>query len=165
MYQLIDKQAPLFTVRVVKPLGGIAHIDLKKLIAQGKWIILFFYPGNFALETPSYITILSDRYEEFKQYGAAVLGISSDTVYTHRAWTELTRQEGGVGPLQIPLASDRNFAVSLAYGVLNDEHSMPGKAVFIIDSLGKIRYIKHYKRQIHYNVDELLAVLSNLNRH
>lgn len=164
MHHLLETKAPMFKVQTVSPQGGIEHICLQEIMNKNKWMILFFYPGNFALESPAYITILSDRYDEFKQIQTEVIGISSDTIYTHFAWIGLRRQEGGAGPLQISLASDRNFAVSLAYGVLDKEQGLPEKAVFIIDPSGKIRYIKQYKRQIHYNIDELLKALVNLQR-
>lgn len=164
MHHLIEKNAPLFTMRAVMPKAGIGKIDLAAYMEQKKWIILLFYPGDFAIETPAYITILSDRYEEFKRQQAELIGISTDTIYTHLAWIQLDRQQGGVGPIHFPLASDRNFAVSTAYGVLNQEIGMPIKTIFIIDPTGKIRYMKQYHRQIHYNVDEVLQVLSNLQK-
>lgn len=162
MDHLLEQTAPLFTMPAVIPKGGIEEINLEKMIGKNKWLVLFFYPGNFAIETPAYITILSDRYEEFRQRKTEVVAISTDTVYAHTAWTGLDRKDGGVGPIRIPLASDRNLVVSTAYKVLNQEQGMPMKVVFIIDPVGKVRYIKQYRRQIHYNIDELLLELSNL---
>jgi hypothetical protein len=60
----------------------------------------------------------SDRVEDFKKIGAEVVACSVDSKFTHLAWTERSRREGGLGPMNIPLLSDLTHKIAQDYGVL-----------------------------------------------
>ncbi len=69
---------------------------------KGKWVVLLFYPLDFTFVCPTELTAFSDRYDEFEGIGAEVIGISTDSVYSHRAWLNLDRDKGGVAGLKYP---------------------------------------------------------------
>ncbi|MEW9032424.1 MAG: redoxin domain-containing protein, partial [Planifilum fimeticola] len=64
---------------------------------RGKWLVLFFYPLDFTFVCPTEITALSDRYEEFQELNADILGVSTDSKFSHRAWINTPREENGLG--------------------------------------------------------------------
>ncbi|MHB9024809.1 MAG: peroxiredoxin [Armatimonadota bacterium] len=129
---------------------------------QGKWLILFFYPLDFTFVCPTEITALSDRYKEFTDLGADILGVSTDSVYSHRAWIKTDRDNGGIGPINYPLASDMTHDVSRDYGVLVEEDGVALRGLFIIDPDGILQYAVVHNMNIGRSVVETLRVLKAL---
>lgn len=129
---------------------------------QGKWLVFFFYPLDFTLVCPTEITALSDRYEEFLELGADVLGCSTDSVFSHRAWINTPQEEHGIAGLKYPLASDITKSVSRDYGVLIEEEGIALRGLFIIDPLGYLQYAVVNSLSIGRSVDETLRVLEAL---
>jgi len=73
----------------------------------------------------------------------ATLGISTDSKFSHFAWTSQSRKEGGLGPnLILPLIADRNMKISRDYGVLIEDEGIALRGLFIIDPQGILRYVK-----------------------
>ena len=82
--------------------------------------MLLFYPLDFTFVCPTELTAFSDQYDQFEGIGAEVIGISTDSVYSHRAWLQAPRDKGGVEGLKYPLASDITKEMADNYGVLID---------------------------------------------
>ena len=70
---------------------------------------------------PTEITAFSDRIEEFKAINTEVVACSVDSKYTHLAWINNPRAEGGLAGLKIPLLSDLTKQISKDYGVLLED--------------------------------------------
>lgn len=70
---------------------------------------------------PTEILAFSDRIKEFKKINTEVVACSVDSHFTHLAWINTPRKEGGLGSIQIPLLSDLNHNISKAYGVFLDD--------------------------------------------
>ena len=87
----------------------------------GRWLAMMFYPRDFSFVCPTELTAFSGRGADFRQRGCALLGVSVDSLELHREWLERPPAEGGLGPLQFPLASDPDGAMARAYGVWVDE--------------------------------------------
>src|SRR5215831_9077251 len=85
---------------------------------RGKWLCLFFYPLDFTFVCPTEITAFSDRIRDFKKLGCEVVGCSVDSEYSHLAWINTPRKEGGLGALSYPLLADITKEIARAYGVL-----------------------------------------------
>ena len=85
---------------------------------RGKWLVMVFYPLDFTFVCPTELTTFSDRYQDFVDIGADIIGISTDSVYSHRAWLNTSRDKGGVEGLKYPLAADATKQVAGDYGVL-----------------------------------------------
>lgn len=73
---------------------------------KGKWLILFFWPFDFTFVCPTEVTSFSDSIAEFEDLDCEVLGVSVDSVHTHRAWIRTPRDQQGIGEVNFPLASD-----------------------------------------------------------
>lgn len=80
------------------------------------------------------------RLRDFEAAGAQVVGISTDSIYSHEAWA---RSLGGISYL---LLGDTHRAVSKAYGVHWPELNASHRAVFVIDRAGIVRFVERYGR-------------------
>jgi len=128
----------------------------------GKWLVLFFYPLDFTFVCPTEILGLSDAYDEFKKLGADVLGVSTDSVYSHRAWINTPRDQNGIAGVRFPLAADITKAVSRTYGVLVEDQGIALRGLFIIDPEGVLQYSVINCLNVGRSVDETLRVLQAL---
>jgi peroxiredoxin (alkyl hydroperoxide reductase subunit C) len=160
-YAKVGQPAPYFkmlSTKNLKTLDETVSLDDYK----GKWLILFFYPYDFSFVCPTEILALSARYDEFKELGADILGVSTDSVYSHKAWLQTTVEDGGIQGTQYLLASDNNHAVSEAYGVLVEEEGAALRGLFIIDPDGVLQYSVVHNMDLGRSVDETLRVLEGL---
>jgi peroxiredoxin 2/4 len=158
--RIVGKLAPEFEMEAVTPNGQFDTVRLADY--RGTWLVLFFYPLDFTFICPTEIVALSASYEDFKSVGAEVLGVSTDSKYSHRAWINMPRHEGGLGPLNYPLASDQLHKVSRDYGVYLEDEGKALRGLFIIDPGGVVRYQVVHELNVGRSVDEVLRVLQAL---
>ena len=142
--------------------GGFKKVSLKDY--AGKYVVLLFYPFDFTYVCPTELIAFSESMQRFKDMDTAVLGISTDSHFTHLAWTKTERKEGGVGKLNFPLLADISKEISHNYGVLvnNPEDDLYGAALrglYIIDGNGKIRSIQINDAPVGRSVDETIRLV------
>jgi len=125
---------------------------------KGKYVVLFFYPLDFTFVCPTEITAFSDRHDEFKKIGAEILGVSVDSQFTHLAWIQTPRKEGGLGDLKYPLVADLKKEIADAYGVLTGD-GIALRGLFIIDREGVVQHSTINNLGFGRSVDETLRVL------
>uniref|UniRef100_A0A8C6YP06 thioredoxin-dependent peroxiredoxin n=1 Tax=Nothoprocta perdicaria TaxID=30464 RepID=A0A8C6YP06_NOTPE len=77
--------------------------ELKLTDYEGKYLVFFFYPLDFTFVCPTEIIAFSDRIEEFRAINTEVVACSVDSKFTHLAWINTPRKQGGLGPMKIPL--------------------------------------------------------------
>ncbi len=133
--------------------------EIKLSNYRGKYVVLFFYPLDFTFVCPTEITAFSDRYDEFKALNTEVLGVSVDSQFSHLAWIQTSRKEGGLGELAYPLVSDIKKEISTAYNVLDPEAGVALRGLFIIDKEGVIQHSTINNLSVGRSVDETLRVL------
>jgi alkyl hydroperoxide reductase subunit AhpC len=104
------------------------------------------------------LAALEADHARFEEANAQVLGVSVDSVYSHRAFAE---QLGGIS---FPILADFHpkGEVARRYGVWREENGNSRRAVFIIDKNGTLRWSKVYERGNPDN-EELLTVIQGLN--
>ena len=129
---------------------------------RAKWLVLLFYPLDFTFVCPTELTAFSDRYDEFEGIGAEVIGVSTDSVYSHRAWLQTPRDKSGVEGLNYPLAADITKETSRDYGVLIEEKGIALRGLFVIDPEGVLRYEVVHDLNIGRSVEETLRVIQAL---
>jgi len=108
---------------------------------KGVWLVLLFYPFDFTYVCPTELLAFSDAHKSGKFDGikTEILGISTDSHHTHRAWLNTPRARGGLGSkIQFPLIGDVGKSISKMYDVLveDDSDPMAGAALrglYIID--------------------------------
>lgn len=95
---------------------------------------------DFTFVCPTEILAFNDALAQFKELNTEVLAVSTDSEYSHFAWANQPRKEGGLGPdLRLPLLADRNMKISRDYGVLIEEKGISLRGLFIIDPQGILR--------------------------
>lgn len=133
--------------------------DIKLADYAGKYVVLFFYPLDFTFVCPTEIIAFSDRVKEFQNIKCEVIGASTDSHFTHLAWINQPRKQGGLGSLDIPLLADKSMSVARAYGVLHEESGIPFRGLFIIDGKGVLRQITVNDLPVGRSVDETLRLV------
>ena len=125
---------------------------------RGKYVVLFFYPLDFTFVCPTEITAFSDRYSDFSSKNTEVLGVSVDSKFTHLAWIQTPRNEGGIGDINYPLVSDLKREICQSYNVLNEDGEAD-RGLFLINPNGIIMHSTINKAPVGRNIDETLRVL------
>lgn len=154
---IVQLQAPEFKAQAVMPDGSFKEISLSDY--KGKYVVLFFYPLDFTFVCPTEIIALSDRLAEFEARNTQVVGVSVDSHFSHFAWRNTSRKEGGIGEVAYPLVSDLDKSISRRYGVLVEKPGIALRGLFIIDATGKLRHITINDLPLGRNVDEVLRVV------
>ena len=151
----VGMQAPDFTATAVVD-QEFKDITLSQY--RGKYVVLFFYPLDFTFVCPTEITAFSDRYTDFSSKNTEVLGVSVDSKFTHLAWIQTPRNEGGIGDINYPLVSDLKREICQAYNVLNEDGEAD-RGLFIINPNGVIMHSTINKAPVGRNIDETLRIL------
>lgn len=152
----IQKPAPTFTKTAVVD-GTFEEISLDQY--KGQWVLLAFIPMAFTFVCPTEIIAYSDAVKKFADKNCQVLFASTDSEYTHLAWTNVARKDGGLGPINIPLLADRNLSLSRDYGVLLEDEGIALRGIFLIDPKGTLRQITINDLPVGRSVDESFRLL------
>jgi peroxiredoxin (alkyl hydroperoxide reductase subunit C) len=166
MCTLVTKEAPDFTAQAVMPDNSFAELKLSSY--RGRYVVLFFYPLDFTFVCPSEIIAFAAALEKFQKKNAQVLGCSVDSHFTHLAWKNTPRKQGGIGPIRYPLIADLNKQISRDFGVLLDSGPNSGialRGLFLIDKAGVVRHALINDLPIGRSVDEAIRVLDALQFH
>jgi alkyl hydroperoxide reductase subunit AhpC len=142
-------------------LDAVVNLEFKKVSLsdyQGKWVVLFFYPGDFTFVCPTEIKGFNKALSEFAAANAQVLAVSVDSKFSHLAWIK----SGALDTLDYPLLSDFSKQTARAYGVLDEEKSTARRGLFIVDPNGVIQYRVVHSDKVGRNVEETLRVLKAL---
>ena len=124
----------------------------------GKKVVLFFYPLDFTFVCPTEILAFSDAISEFKERNTEVIGCSVDSHFSHAAWTNTDRKEGGIKGITFPLVSDLNKTIAADYGVLLPA-GLALRGLFIVNEQGVLKHITINDNSLGRNVEEVLRVL------
>jgi len=159
--RLVGRKAPDFIMETELGNGKeFANASLSDY--RGKWLVLFFYPLDFTFVCPTEITALSLATQEFNKLNAQILGVSTDSKHSHRAWMNTPINDGGLGLINFPLAQDLTHTVSKNYGVLIEEEGIALRGLFIINPEGELKYEVVNHNDIGRSVEETLRVLQAL---
>ena len=129
---------------------------------KGKYVVLFFSPLDFTFVCPTEIVSFSDAAATFRQSNCEVLGCSIDSQFSHMRYCQMTRKDGGLGKMDIPLIADVTKQISRDYGVLIDhgeDNGVAFRGTFIIDTEGILRHISINDLPVGRNVDEVIRLV------
>ena len=124
-------------------------------ILANREVVLYFYPKD---NTPGCTTeahAFRDGYEAFKEMGAEVIGVSSDSVHSHR---DFATKCG----LPFSILSDEGGKLRKLYGVPSSLGFLPGRVTYIIDKRRKVRHIFSSQMNPSRHVDEAMKVLKSI---
>ena len=161
VFAKVGQPAPDFNLPSTKNME-----TLKEMVSlsdyKGKWLVLLFYPLDFTFVCPTELTAFSDSLDEFQGIGAEVIGISTDSVHSHRAWVKTPRDKNGIEGLKYPLASDVAGRLARQYNILVEEANIALRGLFIINPNGVLQYAVVHDLNIGRSVDETLRVIQGL---
>src|SRR5712692_8676210 len=129
-------------------------VRLRDLLGR-KTVVLYFYPKD---ETPGCVLearAFRDSYERFNEQGAEVVGVSSDSVKSHRRFAKRLG-------LPFLLLSDREGSVREMYGVEKTLGVLPGRVTYVIDKAGVVRQVYSSQLLATRHSREALSVLADL---
>ncbi len=159
MSVLVTKEAPEFKAQAVMPDGSFKEISLSDY--KGQYTVLFFYPLDFTFVCPTEIIAFSERVKEFEALGVQLIGVSIDSHFSHLAWRNTPRSQGGIGQIDYPLVADLNKDIARDYDVL-----LPGgialRGLFLIDKDGVVRHQVVNDLPLGRSVDDTLRMVQAL---
>ncbi|MDP3698081.1 MAG: redoxin domain-containing protein [Nanoarchaeota archaeon] len=120
---------------------------------HGKWVVLFFYPADFTFICPTELGELADHYEELKKLNVEVLSVSTDTVFTHKAWWDTSAT---IRKIKFPMVADPNGEICRSYGTYIAEEGLSLRGTFIIDPDGVLKAFELHDNSIGRSTKELI---------
>lgn len=125
--------------------GVIKEMSLAQL--RGMWVVIVFYPADFTFICPTELEELAKLYPKFQELNSEIISISTDTVYTHKAWSDVSL---GIKQVKYPMAADPSGKLSTAFGVLIEgdgpeltlDEGLALRGTFIIDPTGVLRSVE-----------------------
>jgi peroxiredoxin Q/BCP len=108
-------------------------VRLKDYVGKGN-IVLYFYPKDDTTGCTKQACGIRDTFDEFKGLNATVLGVSFDSVESHKKFVEKYK-------LPFILLSDTDKKIAKAYGIADDNSPVAPRVTFIINKEGKIAFI------------------------
>ncbi len=159
MSVLVTQPAPEFKAQAVMADGQFKELSLSDY--RGKYVLLFFYPLDFTFVCPTEIIAFSDRASEFEELGVQIVGVSVDSHFSHLAWRNSPRDQGGIGNIQYPLVADLSKQISRDYDVLTGD-TVALRGLFLIDQQGIVRHQVVNDLPLGRSVDEALRMVQAL---
>lgn len=120
---------------------------------KGKWVVVVFYPADFTFICPTELEELANNYEAFQKLGAELLSVSTDTVFVHKAWHDVSP---AIKKIKFPMLADANQALSREFGTLIESEGLSLRGTFIIDPDGVLKCIEIHDNSIGRSAKELL---------
>lgn len=124
----------------------------------GRPVILAFYPADWSPVCSDQMALYQELMPEFERYDAALLGISVDGVWCHRAFAENRN-------LRMPLLSDfePKGDVSRAYHAYQEDAGISERALFVLDPGGNVHWSYVSPPQVNPGADGILRALEDLS--
>ena len=159
MTVLVGRKAPDFTVPAVLGDGKIVkELNLHQTL-NGRYGVVFFYPLDFTFVCPSELIALDNRFEEFKNRDVEVISVSIDSQFTHNAYRNTSKKEGGIGPVRYTMAADVNHQICESYGIAHPVAGVALRAAFIINKEGMVVSQMVNDLPLGRNIDEIIRII------
>jgi len=162
MSVLVGKQAPDFKATAVVG-GDFKEVTLSEY--RGKNVLLFFYPLDFTFVCPTEMHAFQDKLADFKKSNTEVIAVSVDSQFSHLAWLNTPKADGGIEGVKYPIVSDINKTISRDYDVLVGGAGVAYRGAFLIDKEGLVRHQTVNDLPLGRNVDEFLRLVDALSFH
>jgi len=124
---------------------------------KGRWLVLIFYPADFTFVCPTELEEAAEKYDEFKKLNAEILSISTDTVYSHKAWHD---SSPSIKKITFPMVADPTGKICREFGTYIEADGVALRGTFIIDPDGILRLMEINDNSVGRNISEILRKLS-----
>ena len=159
----VGKKAPEFSCSTV--IGDRVDENFSISAVNTPYKVLFFYPADFTFVCPTELHGFQKKLDKFKERNASVIGISTDTVDSHKKWLKTPKHEGGVEGITYPLIADTCKKMAIDYGVLDEDSGMALRGLFILDENNIVQASIVHNMPLGRNIDEALRILDALKFH
>ncbi len=142
----------------VKPFKATAYkngkfIDITEKTLAGKWNVFMFYPADFTFVCPTELEDLASHYDELKDMGVEVYGISTDSHFAHKAWHDTS---DAIKKVQYALIGDPTGTLTRNFDVMVEDAGMALRGTFVINPEGVIKTVEIHDDGIGRDADELV---------
>lgn len=121
-----------------------------------KKLVIYFYPKDDSPGCTKEACYFRDQYEIFNEAGAIIIGISGQSVESHKKFAAKYR-------LSFTLLSDKDNNIRKMFGVpTNFIGLLPGRVTYVTDREGKVVYIFNSQTEAARHVDEALRILKEI---
>jgi peroxiredoxin (alkyl hydroperoxide reductase subunit C) len=158
---LVNKLAPDFSAKAVVKKEIIENFRLSDFRGK-KYVVLFFYPLDFTFVCPTELHAFQEKLEEFDKRHVEVIGVSTDSWFSHLAWLNVDRKHGGINGVSYPIVSDFNKTISRNYDVLIEEEGVALRGLFLIDKNGIVQHQLVNNLPLGRSVEEVLRLVDAL---
>jgi len=156
----VGQKVENFEAEALLNTGEFGKVSLEENIKAGKWTVVFFWPLDFTFVCPTEILAMSNSYEGLREDGIEIFGVSTDSKYSHLAWTKLGITEGGIGKINFPMLEDTNHAIAEQFGVLVEEEGIALRGTFIISPEGTLESCAINNLNVGRSVEELKRTIA-----
>jgi len=124
------------------------------------WVVLFSHPADFTPVCTTELVAFAKLYDQFRQRGVKLIGLSVDSIHAHLAWLQNIHEKMGA-TIPFPMIADADMRVAKLYGMIHPNASSTAtvRGVFIIDPKRVIRALVYYPLNAGRNVDEILRLV------
>ena len=128
-----------------------------------KWGVLFSHPRDFTPVCTTELGYVARLKPEFEKRGVKAVGLSIDSVDSHKGWLKDIQETQGHA-VNFPIIADPDKTVANLYGMIHPSHDevYTVRTVFVIDPKKKIRLLITYPQTTGRNFDEILRVIDSL---
>ncbi|MCX6245790.1 MAG: peroxiredoxin [Bacteroidetes bacterium] len=146
----VGDTAPMFTL----PGSDGQLVNLADFIGK-KNLVVYFYPKDESYGCTKEACSFRDSYDDFKDAGAEVIGISTDDEESHRSFAEHHK-------LPFILLSDKGGKAAESYGVGRSLGILPGRMTFVVDKNGIVRMTYSSQLNFQNHINEAIEMLKTL---
>ncbi|POY36332.1 alkyl hydroperoxide reductase [Solitalea longa] len=128
-------------------------------INANQWMVMFWWPKDFTFVCPTEIAEFNNKYQDFKDRDAQLIGASTDSEFVHLAWR---KNHDDLRNLKFPMLADTSKSLAEELGILEAEEKVAYRVTYIVDPHGTIRWVSLNDLSVGRNVSEVLRVLDAL---
>ncbi|BDG61363.1 peroxiredoxin [Caldinitratiruptor microaerophilus] len=156
----VGAQVPDFVLPAYFPeTGEQGEVRLQEYKQQGKWVVLVFYPADFTFVCPTELADYARYHSALRERGVEIIGVSTDTVFTHKAWLEA---ETMLRSVRYPLAADHTGAVSRMFGVYDEQSGVAMRGTFVISPEGVLQALQITAENVGRSAEETYRLIEGL---
>ena len=175
MSVLVGKKAPDFNAKAVINGNDIVDNFTLSQFEGNKYVALFFYPADFTFVCPTELIAFQQQIEAFKSRNVEVIGVSTDSEFSHWKWLQTEKNQGGIKGVTYPLVADSGMTIAENYDVLAGEYDfneaghitftgtpMAYRGLFLVDKQGIVRHQVVNDMPLGRNIDEVIRMVDAL---
>ena len=127
-------------------------------VYKNRWFVFFSHPADFTPVCTTEFVAFQKRYDQFKELGCELIGLSVDQVFSHIKWIEWIKEKLGVA-IEFPVIADTGKVAENLGLIHPGKGSNTVRAVFVVDPKSTIRAILYYPQEVGRNIDEVIRIV------